>query len=324
MFQFGNAITSLCGFGGLTTVSPHVESITLYHVDAQDVAFFQSDRDDHLCHLHELDLDLSEALALDPICSVRSLRKLTLSAMNFFDITVIPESISNLEHLEYLKLYYLKLRSLPAAIGSLSNLKTLKLIVCRGFRRLPDEIGHLRTLERLVISHCEELEELPDTLGGLANLKGLELFMCLMLRRLPDSFCHLQSLEACMVRATRIDRLPEQIDQLTQLRTLNWAASILAADPGFEGMGGPLPESFLNLEQLTYFGCGAIAPSVRARLCAALPRLEVLTDDEYYARRKREEAEEAEEEAQYKRERGEREGEEEEDEEDDDEEEGDA
>lgn len=89
------------------------------------------------------------------------------------DLKVLPASIGALTELRTLRLDQGSLRKLPAEIGHLSKLESLSLSG-NFLVTLPDTIGELDHLQELNLSG-NHLETLPDTIGSLTNLRTLNL-----------------------------------------------------------------------------------------------------------------------------------------------------
>jgi hypothetical protein len=107
--------------------------------------------------------------------NLTALEKLTLSS---FDLITLPDSISNLKHLDGLHLYTcMNLSRLPCSIGELESLEALKIRKCNAFRELPESIGNLRCLKNLWFFECESLIKLPTSLSRL-NLDHLVICHC--------------------------------------------------------------------------------------------------------------------------------------------------
>lgn len=89
----------------------------------------------------------------------------------------IPASIGNLEHLESLRLFFNNLGgSFPIEITQLKKLKTLDLTSNALSGTLPTEIGDLNQLEILLLSSNNFTGMLPSEIGNLKNLTNLVVF----------------------------------------------------------------------------------------------------------------------------------------------------
>ena len=98
-----------------------------------------------------------------------------------------------------------KLAALPDAIGELGALTKLVLYGCTSLAALPDAIGELKALRTLDLSGCPSLAALPDSIGKLGALSTLDLNRCSSLTYPPKEmhdnvhktvgFCCLKLLE---------------------------------------------------------------------------------------------------------------------------------
>lgn len=89
----------------------------------------------------------------------------------------IPATIGNLENLETLKLFFNQIGgTLPDEIGNLKNLKVLDLNSNSISGTLPSSIENLENLEYLLLSSNNLTGMLPSEIGSLSNLKTLVLF----------------------------------------------------------------------------------------------------------------------------------------------------
>src|SRR5690606_22906324 len=89
----------------------------------------------------------------------------------------IPATIGNLENLESLKLFFNQIGgTLPEEIGTLKNLKVLDLNSNNISGTIPVSIENLVNLENLLLSSNNLTGMLPSEIGNLSNLKTLVLF----------------------------------------------------------------------------------------------------------------------------------------------------
>jgi structure-specific endonuclease subunit SLX1 len=92
-----------------------------------------------------------------------------------------------------------KLRSLPANVGKLQNLKFLKIGWFQELHSLPHGLTNLTSLESLEIIECPNLVSLPEqSLEGLSSLRSLSIENCHSLASLPSTR---------MQHATALERL---------------------------------------------------------------------------------------------------------------------
>jgi len=149
----------------------------------------------------------------------------------------LPESFSDLKHLERLYISVNPLCLLPDSIGKLEHLRYLSAYTIQ-LNALPDFIANLTQLIELVVFH-NRLTVLPDWICNLTQLKRLDCYGT-QLSVLPECICNLTQLETLDVGSNQLSVLPESIGNLTKLKRLNVCSNQLSA----------LPESLLSLEQL--------------------------------------------------------------------------
>ncbi|KAL8128036.1 hypothetical protein AgCh_014829 [Apium graveolens] len=122
-------------------------------------------------------------------------------------ITDLPDSITQLKELVYLKLDGCKkLKKLPKQFGNMVGLR----IFCAVFsaiEQLPDSSVGLINLESLDLKGCKNLRNLPNSLWKLESLRVLDLGMCSKLKRLPDELEKMQCLEELNASSTGIEEV---------------------------------------------------------------------------------------------------------------------
>eukprot|EP01018_Ginkgo_biloba_P037739 Gb_27354 [translate_table: standard] len=92
------------------------------------------------------------------------------------------------------------LQKLPESIGMLKRLEKLVLRGCQSLVSVPDEICDIQSLQQLDLSWCDKMESLPLRLGDLRNLKHLDLSFCMLLKTLVPSIGHLTNLQHLMLK----------------------------------------------------------------------------------------------------------------------------
>jgi hypothetical protein len=143
-----------------------------------------------------------------------SARTLDLSSMK---LTLLPESIISLTHLERLYLYNNQLTALPESIISLTHLERLYLYNNQ-LTILPESIASLTQLQRLDLRN-NQLTALPESIASLTQLQELNLSNN-ELRSLPESLASLTQLQVLDLCNNQLKSLPESLAPLTQLRWL--------------------------------------------------------------------------------------------------------
>ena len=139
---------------------------------------------------------------------------------------------------------YESIKTLPPEIGSLKHLKVLIVSHC-GLRSLPPEITQLSRLERLALDH-NQLHSLPDDLGSLSNLKSLNISGN-HLGVLPEWLEHFINLEQLNATRCTLAEIPESVGKLSQLRDLSLGGNNLKTIPSHVS-------NLRNLESLN-LGC---------------------------------------------------------------------
>ncbi|CAL5422953.1 unnamed protein product [Camellia sinensis] len=86
-------------------------------------------------------------------------------------------SMSNFSHLRYLDMSFTSIKILPESISNLQNLQTLKLKYCHQLCKLPKRMKHMRNLTYLDIRGCDSLTSMPDKMGQLTCLQRLSTFI---------------------------------------------------------------------------------------------------------------------------------------------------
>ena len=173
-----------------------------------------------LTSLTTLKLFQCHALINLPV-SINKLTSLTtLKSNSLKDVTI--EAIMALTALTTLDLRECYLLKLPDSIGSLRNLRTLDLTLCRDLKTLPNTIGNLKELTTLNLYDCYRLENLPE-LGNLSKLTTLDLRRCYGLTQLPESIGKLSALTTLELSyCAALTHLPESIWLLLNLRTITY------------------------------------------------------------------------------------------------------
>lgn len=185
------------------------------------------------------------------VCSAPKLQQILLTRCD--NLCTISPSIEALQNLTELNLFDSpKIRSLPEEIGQLTNLKKIIFggsngVANKALETLPDSIGQLVNLEELVLDHCKALRALPDSIGKLKKLTTLHMRACKSVEELPDSLGDCTSLiDVSLVKCKSLKCLPESIKNLTELEDLNLSkCQTLTSIP--EAIGGCKKLAYLNV-----------------------------------------------------------------------------
>ncbi len=213
---------------------------------------------DKYLQLEYLNLSNTKLIMLsDNIGNLTKLKKFVASYTG--NINYLPESIGNLENLEYFEMQSAGLTYIPE---SFSNLKNLIHFDCslNNIQKLPNDLGKLTKLEELriytqqnipaSISKLTKLKVLffstgasdaqfPDDLGNLISLTDMTLSG--PFKKLPSTFGNLP-LKNLYMTTPQLASLPDNFGNLKNLEGLQAT-----------GVFKTLPASFSNLTNLKYF-----------------------------------------------------------------------
>lgn len=172
---------------------------------------------------------------------LQGIKRLDLAA----GLTKFPIEIFNLaDSLEVLNLSDNRLRSLPADLGRLTNLKVI-FLSNNDFEQVPEVLADCPNLlmvgfksnkirllgedvlplgVRWLILTDNQLEKLPNSIGKLQHLQKLMLAGN-QLRSLPDQMADCQNLELIRLAANRLESLPQWLFTLPRLSWLAYAGN---------------------------------------------------------------------------------------------------
>ncbi|MGB4774828.1 MAG: SMI1/KNR4 family protein [Daejeonella sp.] len=171
------------------------------------------------------------------ISELQNLKKLELNYNNHLDL---PNSLADLNNLEVLSMHHnYKLDEIPEVVGQIPNLKKLILSYCGGLKRIPGNVENLSVLEILHLNECPLLTSLPENIGSLTSLKYLYLGGT-RIKSLPQSFENLQNLEALGIDIEELD-LADVIEKIKNLAKLEFLKITNQLD---------FPESFKELKSV--------------------------------------------------------------------------
>ncbi|SPJ13696.1 exported hypothetical protein [Syntrophobacter sp. SbD2] len=169
------------------------------------------------------------------------------------------------------------MKHLPDRLGTLTNLKVLKIACLEELEDLPGDIGNLIKLEKLILHNgngCRMNVSIPEEIGLLKSLKVLDLYGALDARgpgsrkplpvkTLPNAIGQLQSLEKLNLGRNGLKAVPSQVAQLSKLKDLGLDYNEIHELPSFIGDlknlrklsvrsngGVKLPQSLANLSGL--------------------------------------------------------------------------
>lgn len=188
--------------------------------------------------------DLPEAVGM--------LQKLIQLKFNGGSLQKVPDALCTLKNLEILELAYQQLKTLPENIGDLDQLKRLVLYWNRDLTTLPYSLGKLKNLVHLSIGNCDALDlslALP-IIGRLHGIKNLQLTT----RSVPDEIEMVTQLQALTIEKPYGEQqtiLSEKLGSLYTLKILNLSNCGLVTLPKWIGMLINIEHLNLNANPLT-------------------------------------------------------------------------
>jgi Leucine-rich repeat (LRR) protein len=161
------------------------------------------------------------------------------------DIFVLQKPKEDLLHIKVLDFTCEDhLRELPEEIGNLINVEKLVLSGTANLT-LPQSIGNLVNLTELYIEDSG-IRKLPEAIGKLRNLRNMQLSYSRLVD-FPESISFLDKLEEINLSWTHFERLPETIGALKSLRRLDCYKTSITELP--ESIGGLCSLKYLNLSE---------------------------------------------------------------------------
>ncbi|CAJ2638898.1 unnamed protein product [Trifolium pratense] len=212
--------------------------------DLESISFFQKSLYDVAFVMHDLVNDLAKSVSGEFCMQIEGSRVegipertrhiLLSSQLNCGD--KLQESICKCKGLRSLivKRYTPTLISNDVQRDLFSRLTWLRMVSfrCCGLSKLVDEIGNLKLLRYLDLSHTH-IKSLPDTICMLYNLQTLLLEGCHKLTELPSNFCKLINLRHLELPfddglpfvdrdVPCIKKMPKNIEKLNKLQSLTY------------------------------------------------------------------------------------------------------
>ncbi|XP_043721073.1 putative disease resistance protein RGA3 [Telopea speciosissima] len=116
------------------------------------------------------------------ISNLRYLRVLHLSNSSAINVDTSNRpsplaSLAYLIHLRYLDLSKMNIRTLPESLSNLKHLQTLNLFGCFSLQNLPAQMSNMSSLRHLDIRGCNSLSYVPSGMGRLIHLQTLSIFI---------------------------------------------------------------------------------------------------------------------------------------------------
>ena len=206
--------------------------------------------------------------------------KSLLLADNFELTGPIPAQLGKLSNLESLKLGGTTVTgSIPRELGSLPNLRSLWLDGTSLTGAIPVELGQLSNLDSLMLAFNGLTGGIPAELGDLSNLKALWLDRNHLTGAIPPELGNLSNLVALSIEANRFDGFPVSGTGLTgaipvELGNLTNLEMLRLSENGLTGAIPPELGGLANLKRLSLARnelSGAVPPGL-----GRLSRLEEL------------------------------------------------
>ena len=174
------------------------------------------------------------------IFKLKTLTELHLSLEN--DINDLSDCICSLKDLFVLDIYKASSAEIFDWLGNITSLNKLIISGCNNLKKLPEGIGNLKNLIDLKISSLPLIEQLPDNIGSLQSLTNLSIFHNDNIKTLPESIGNLQSLKKLYINMNKnFKTLPNSICNLKKLTHL-----YISYSPYFE----KLPDNIGRLQSL--------------------------------------------------------------------------
>ncbi len=155
----------------------------------------------------------------------------------------IPAELGSLTNLQQLYLYKNQLTgSIPPELGNLTNLQRLYLYNNQLTGRIPPELGNLTNLQRLYLDKNQLTGRIPPELGNLTNLQRLYLYNNQLTGSIPAELGNLTNLQQLYLSKNQLTgRIPPELGNLTNLRALYLSGNRLT---------GSIPAELGNLTKL--------------------------------------------------------------------------
>uniref|UniRef100_A0A8C7Q482 Leucine-rich repeat-containing protein 40 n=1 Tax=Oncorhynchus mykiss TaxID=8022 RepID=A0A8C7Q482_ONCMY len=202
---------------GLTEVPQSVWRLNLDTPEEakQNLSFGADDRWWDQTDLTKLLLSSNKLEALSE--DVKLLPALTVLDVHDNQLTSLPISIGELQHLQKLSLSHNKLKEFPEEIWSLKNLTCLQLQQ-NLLEHLPEGVGLLTNLDDIDLSN-NQLTDVPDSLGNLNHLVKLNLSHN-KLKSLPSGISVMKNLRLLDCTHNQLESIPPVLSQMASLEQL--------------------------------------------------------------------------------------------------------
>jgi Leucine-rich repeat (LRR) protein len=139
-----------------------------------------------------------------------------------------PMDVFKLTKLQSLRLNGCKLKSLPAELGTLSNLQILEIGGNPDIKELPKEISKLTQLHKLGMSGIKAA--LPAEFSALKSMKNLEMVSC-EVTEFPKVVLDMPNMEDLNLNSNKMTSVPAEISKLKNLKSLGLMFNALPSIP---------------------------------------------------------------------------------------------
>ena len=154
-------------------------------------------------------------------------------SMSFMEVSLT--SIAQATNIQSLSLQACRVSGIPAGITSCSNLREINLRECGLSGTLPQNIGTLSSLERLLLDHNMELGgTLPESFYNLAKLKSFDIGSTRIGGTLSKSISRLTRLEDFYIAGCEFEgTIPEEFGELENIVAYDFQGNYFTAIPQF-------------------------------------------------------------------------------------------
>lgn len=158
----------------------------------------------------------------------------------------LPLSLEGHTQLKFLYIIDVSLRQFPPEIIKMEDLKELILVGGGwyshfGLKELTEDIGNLKSLEKLIISEHSQLESISQTIGHLERLQFLNLSNN-KLNSIPESIGNLTCLKYLNLSNNKLENIPTSIGDLKNIEILDLSQNDLLE----------IPDSICKLKNLKF------------------------------------------------------------------------
>ena len=161
--------------------------------------------------------------------NISKLKKLITLDLSFQEFKKLPEEITQLSDLTYLRVAKNKsLVELPASLGNLSKLKILE-FGGTNMRSIPLSIGELSDLENITGNACQ-LKSIPEGIGRLRLLKSINLGYN-KITAIPSQIGECANLEYLAIDDNSLNEIPQELGNLTKLKSCGLSGNKLKEFP---------------------------------------------------------------------------------------------